>query len=80
MKEGQSPKGIIKNIESQKTSDFPSILKLEPVKQKYFGKSVNAVKVYCQDPDVVTRYAKKMTKIAGVKESLEGEIRYSMPS
>jgi DNA polymerase I len=78
VKEGQSPESIIRNIESQKTSDFPSIAKLEPVKRKYFGKSVSAVKVYCQDPDVVTRYAKAMTKIDGVKESLEDDIRYSM--
>jgi len=76
--EGQNPQDITQNIESRKASEFPSIVKLETVKRRYFGKSVNAVKVACQDPDVVAKYAKAMTKIEGVKESLEDDIRYSM--
>ena len=78
VKEGQNPQNIIQNIESRKTSEFPSIAKLETVKRRYFGKSVDAVKVVCQDPDVVAKYAKAMAKIEGVKESLEDDIRYSM--
>jgi DNA polymerase I len=78
VKEGQNPQEVIQNIESRKASEFPSITKLETVKRRYFGKSVNAVKVVCQDPDVVAKYAKAMTKIEGVKESLEDDIRYSM--
>jgi len=78
IKEGENPQNIIQNIESRKTSEFPSIAKLEIVKRKYFGKPVNAVKVVCQDPDVVAKYAKAMVKIEGVKESLEDDIRYSM--
>jgi DNA polymerase I len=67
----------MERVTAQKT-EFPSVLKLESVKRKYFGKPVNAVKVYCQDPDVVAQYAKTMAKIEGVKESLEDDIRYSM--
>lgn len=78
LKEGQNPQNIIQNIESRKASEFPSIIKLETVKRKYFGKPVNAVKVVCQDPDVISKYAKAMAKIDGVKESLEDDIRYSM--
>jgi len=78
VKEGQNPKNIIQNIESRKASEFPSIAKLETVKKKYFGKPVNAIKIVCQDPDVVAKYAKAMAKIEGVKESLEDDIRYSM--
>lgn len=78
MKEGESPQNIIQNIESRKASEFPSIAKLATVKRRYFGKSVDAVKVVCQDPDVVAKYAKAMAKIEGVKESLEDDIRYSM--
>jgi len=78
VKEGQRPQDIIQNIESRKTSEFPSIVKLEAVKRKYFGKPADAVKVVCQDPDVISKYAKAMAKIDGVKESLEDDIRYSM--
>jgi len=78
VEEGQNPQNIIQNIETRKTSEFPSLVKLETVKRKYFGKPVNVVKVVCQDPDVVSKYAKVMTKIEGVKESLEDDIRYSM--
>jgi len=78
VKEGENPQNIIQNIESRKTSEFPSIAKLETVKRKYFGTPVNAIKIVCQDPDVVTKYAKAMAKIEGAKESLEDDIRYSM--
>jgi len=77
-KEGQNLQQIVQNIESRKASEFPSIVKLETVKRRYFGKSVNAVRVMCQDPDVVPKYAKAMAKIEGVKDSLEDDIRYSM--
>ena len=78
VKEGGNPQKIIESIETRKTTEFPSIAKLEIVKRKYFGKSVDAVKVVCQDPDVIAKYAKAMAKIEGVKESLEDDIRYSM--
>jgi len=78
MKEGQNPQDIIEHIESRKTSEFPSIVKLETVQRKYVGKPIDVIKVVCQDPDVVSKYAKAMAKIEGVKESLEDDIRYSM--
>lgn len=78
VKEGENPQDIIESIESRKMSEFPSIVSLETVKKKYFGKPVNALKVVCQDPDVVAKYAKAMAKIEDVKESLEDDIRYSM--
>jgi len=78
LKEGQNPQNIVQNIESRKAAEFPSIVKLETLKRKYFGKPAEAVKVVCQDPDVVSKYAKAMAKIEGVKESLEDDIRYSM--
>jgi len=77
VKEGQNPQTVVEKIMARK-NEFPSILKLEPVKRKYFGKLVNTVKVYCRDPDVMAKYAKAMAKIEGVKESLEDDIRYSM--
>jgi len=78
LKEGQNPREIIENINSRKANEFPSILKLEQASRRYFGKPVNTVKVFCQDPDIIVKYAKAMTKIEGVKESIEDDIRYSM--
>jgi DNA polymerase I len=77
LKEGQNPQTIIEGINARKT-EFPSVVKMEPVRRKYFGKLVNAVKIYCEDPDLVAKYAKAMTKIEGIKESLEDDIRYAV--
>jgi len=77
VRDGHDSQTVVESINTRKT-EFPSILKLEPLKRKYFGKPVDTVKVYCQDPDVVAKYAKAMAKIEGVKEALEDDIRYSM--
>jgi len=39
---------------------------------------VNVVRIYCQDPDVIPKYAKVIRSVKGVKECLETDIRYSM--
>jgi len=78
LEEGQNFQAVIDKIKSRKTSEFPSVFKLEQAKRRYFGKPVDVVKVFCQDPDVIVKYAKAMAKIEGVKESLEDDIRYSM--
>jgi DNA polymerase I len=78
LKEEADPQAVIKSIEARRATDFSSIIKLEAVERKYFSKSVNAVKVMCHNPDLVAKYAKVMSKIEGVKESLEDDIRYSM--
>jgi len=78
LKENFDPQAIIKSIETRKSTDFSSITKLEDVERRYFGEQVRAVKVTCQNPDVVSKYAKAMSKIEGVKETLEDDIRYSM--
>jgi DNA polymerase I len=77
VREGQDPQTVTQNIMNRK-EEFLSVLKLELVTKKYFGKSVKAVQVFCQNPDVVSKYAKAMAKIEGVKESLEDDIRYAM--
>jgi DNA polymerase I len=43
-----------------------------------FGKPVNAIKVVCQDPNLLSKYSRGLRKIKGVKESFEDDIRYSM--
>jgi len=68
---------IIETIESLK-ADHPLIKKLEPTNRRFFGKPVNAIKVVCQDPEVIPKYVKTLKKVKGVKDCLEDDIRYSM--
>jgi len=77
MAKGQNPQTVVERVESRK-AEFPSITKLESVRRRFFGKTVDAVKVFCRDPDLVPKYAKALAKTEGVKESLEDDIRYSM--
>ncbi len=77
VEETETPQTVMKRIQSSK-ADFPLIVKLELVDRKYFGKPVKAVKVFCQDPDLIQKCAKGLEKIEGVKKSLEDDIRYSM--
>jgi len=77
VKEGANPQAVLEKIYSRKT-EFPFIIRLEPVKKKFFGKHVDAVKVVCQDPSLVPKYAKALSKIEDVKQCLEDDIRYSM--
>ena len=77
VEKGQIPQTVVERVESRK-AEFPYIAKLESVKRRFFGKTVNAVKVFSQNPDLVPKYAKALAKIEGVKESLEDDVRYSM--
>jgi len=75
--EKEDPQVVTEGILSRK-ADFPFIVKLELVDRKFFGKHMKAVKVVCQDPDLIPKYAKGFQKIKGVKDCLEDDIRYSM--
>jgi len=77
VEEGYDPVEIVKEITSRK-AEFPSVVRVEIVDRKFFGKPVKALKVYCRDPEVIAKYAKAFGKIRGVKECLEDDIRYSM--
>ena len=61
LKEGQDAKRVIESIKARKTEEFPAVLETEQVKRKYFGKPVDAFRVFCQDPDVIAKYTKAMT-------------------
>jgi DNA polymerase I len=61
---------------AQRQSGF--IAKLEVIEQKFFGKPVKAVKVYCKNPNDVSKCAKELRNFEGVKDCLEDDIRYSM--
>jgi len=77
IKEKENPQAIMKRIQTHK-GDLPFLVKLEPVDRKFFGKPVKAIKVFCQDPDLIEKYSKLLKKIEGVEKYLEDDIRYSM--
>jgi len=73
--EGVDSAKVAEEIEK---GQYPSIVKLEVVERKFFGKPVKALKVYCRDPDAIPKIAKAFRKLEGVKDCLEDDIRYSM--
>jgi DNA polymerase I len=66
---------VIREIEGRQ---YPSIVKLEIDERKLFGKPVKAVKVYCKDPDVISKYARALREVEGIKDCFEDDIRFSM--
>lgn len=66
---------IVKEIDTEK---YPSIVKFEIVQRKFFGKPVKAIKVHCENPDVIPKYAKTFRSFEGIKDCFEDDIRYSM--
>ncbi|MBS7648573.1 DNA polymerase II [Candidatus Bathyarchaeota archaeon] len=76
-REGEDAKTIAERV-LMRRAEMPLITDLEIVQRKFFGRTLNAVKVYCQDPDVMPEYSKMISKINGVENCLEDDIRYSM--
>jgi DNA polymerase I len=72
LQEGCDPSEAAKRIE-QTCGD--RIQKLEPAQRRYFGKPVQTIKIFCDNPSKV---AKAVQKLEGVKECLEDDIRISM--
>jgi len=77
LNERANPESVIELINARK-NELPYIVKVEAVEKKYFGKKVKALKIYCQDPELLQKYAKRIEKIEGVDKCLEDDIRYSM--
>jgi len=73
----EKPQAVIERIESRK-ENFPFLVKLKPVDRRFFGKTVKAIKVACQDTNLITKYSKDLKNIEGVEKILEDDIRYSM--
>ena len=68
---------VVEETEAGK-AEYPFITKLEVVERKFFGKRVKALKVYCRDPTVISKYSRALRKLEGVKDCLEDDIRCSM--
>ncbi|MET1160224.1 MAG: DNA polymerase II [Thermoprotei archaeon] len=63
----------------KKLSDPSSpIISVELVNKKYFGKPVRALKITTVIPEHVRKYRELVSKIPGVKEVVEADIRFSM--
>ncbi|MCS7120457.1 MAG: DNA polymerase domain-containing protein [Nitrososphaerota archaeon] len=77
IEQNREPQEILERVQKL-SDDFPFISGIEIVSRRLFGQPVNAIKVYCQDPDVVSKYAIQLSKIDGVEKCLEDDIRYSM--
>ncbi|KPV62046.1 MAG: DNA polymerase [Candidatus Bathyarchaeota archaeon BA1] len=77
VEDGENPQVVVERIKSSE-AEFPFIVRLEPMELRFFGKPTKVIRVVCQDPDLIPKYAKGVGKIKGVKDCLEGDIRYSM--
>ena len=75
MEDSADPIKVVEGIERER---YPFVVKLEVVDRRFFGKPVKVVKVYCKDPDVVSKYANALRKLEGIKDCLEDDIRFSM--
>jgi DNA polymerase I len=74
--DGFEPSKIAEEINKQKT-ELP-IGGLEIVPRKYFGRLVNAIRVYCSKPSEIAKLARLLRDFEGVKTCLEDDIRLSM--
>lgn len=77
LEHGENPQKILEKIYKLRNS-LPFIYHVEITKRRLFGKSVNALKVYCKNPNVFVAYSKKLSKVKGVASILEEDIRFSM--
>ena len=70
-------KKIIENIKKLSRAESP-ITKVDIVQKKYFGNPVKALQIYTIIPTYIRIYREDVTKIKGVKEVLEADIRFYM--
>ena len=77
IKGDEDPGAVVGRILSLK-GELPLIQDLELVDRRFFWRPVKAIKVVCRDPNVLSRYSKKLVKVPGVEMCLEDNIRYSM--
>jgi len=73
--ENADPSRVVKEIDG---GHYSSVVKLEIVERRFFGKPVRAVKVYCKDPDVLPKYARALRGLEGVSDCFEDDVRFSM--
>jgi DNA polymerase I len=72
VKEGFDASKTAKEIMNAYTS---SIVKVEVAERRFFGKPVQAIKVYCKVATETGKLAKQLRTVEGVKDCLEDDIR-----
>ena len=75
VKEGCDPSKTAAEIMNAYPS---SIVKAEVAERRFFGKPVQAIKVYCKVATETVKLAKQLRGFEGVKECLEDDIRVAM--
>ncbi len=75
IQEGFDPSNTAKEIMNAYAS---SIVKAEVAERKFFGKPVQAVKVYCRNAAETVKIAKLLRTLEGVRDCLEDDIRAGM--
>jgi len=75
VQEGFDPSKIAEAIMNGYAS---SIVKVEVAQRRFFGKPVQAIKVYCKVATETGKLAKQLRTVEGVKDCLEDDVRAAM--
>ncbi len=75
IEESSDPAKVVQEIRNKQ---YPFISKLEIAERKLFGKPVRTVRINCQDPEGLPKYAKALRELEGVSDCFEDDIRFSM--
>ncbi len=67
---------VLEQLEEEK-KHRKQILGIEPVKMQFYGEQVNAVKVTCNSPEEMETLAINLSRIEGVRDHLEDDVRLS---
>lgn len=67
---------VLRQLEGEKKQN-KQIRQVEPVKMRYFGELVNAARVTCTSPEDLETIAVSFSRIEGVRDHLEDDIRFS---
>ncbi len=76
-KEGRDAEELAEEIRGRLAAKY-SIISVDVVEKKYFGRTVKLVKVTCQVPAVIPKLREEASSLPGVKEVLEADIRFYM--
>ncbi len=67
---------VLKRLQEEKKQNN-QIRQIEPVKMRFYGETFNAVKVTCRSPEDLETFAVNLSRIEGVRDHLEDDIRFS---
>jgi len=73
----EDPEVVLERVRQLKTG-LTFVTDLQLTRRRLFGEPVQVLRVFCQDPELVLRYSRLLSKVKGVKKCLEDDIRYSM--